>query len=220
MVEVIKKGAYLVDGQIVYADQAQNVATPDEAREKTIAYSILRAHNKGKDPKKMQIKFDALISHDITFVGIIQTAKASGLKEFPAIDYATHGEEALAPKTVAQVFSDGVHLIQPVYNALGMDIAQNLFAYLRTYRQVESVSFQRPDGNKIYDDVSLSGPSDYLRLVPIVDPITASDLTFTLTDNLAMEYPGKVTVIGEGEGKITVSQGDRVLAEIVVWVED
>ena len=145
---------------------------------------------------------------------------ASGLKEFPAIDYATHGEEALVPKTVAQVFSDGVHLIQPVYNALGMDIAQNLFAYLRTYRQVESVSFQRPDGNKIYDDVSLSGPSDYLRLVPIVDPITASDLTFTLTDNLAMEYPGKVTVIGEGEGKITVSQGDRVLAEIVVWVED
>ncbi|MBQ4577587.1 MAG: hydratase, partial [Clostridia bacterium] len=87
MVEVIKKGAYLVDGQIVYADQAQNVAAPDEAREKTIAYSILRAHNKGKDPKKMQIKFDALISHDITFVGIIQTAKASGLKEFP-IPYA------------------------------------------------------------------------------------------------------------------------------------
>ena len=87
MVEVIKKGAYLVDGQIVYADQAQNVASPDEAREKTIAYSILRAHNKGKDPKKMQIKFDALISHDITFVGIIQTAKASGLKEFP-IPYA------------------------------------------------------------------------------------------------------------------------------------
>ena len=87
MVEVIKKGAYLVDGQIVYADQAQNVAAPDEAREKTIAYSILRTHNKGKDPKKMQIKFDALISHDITFVGIIQTAKASGLKEFP-IPYA------------------------------------------------------------------------------------------------------------------------------------
>ena len=72
---------------------------------------------------------------------------------------------------------------------------------LISYRQVESVSFQRPDGNKIYDDVSLSGPSDYLRLVPIVDPITASNLTFTLTDNLAMEYPGKVTVIGEGEGK-------------------
>ena len=87
MVEVIKKGAYLVDGKIVYADEAKNVLTHDEAREKTIAYSILRAHDVGTDPKKMKIKFDALISHDITFVGIIQTAKASGLKEFP-IPYA------------------------------------------------------------------------------------------------------------------------------------
>ena len=87
MVEVIKKGAYLVDGKIVYADQAQGMAAPDQAREKTIAYSILRAHDVSDDPKKMRIKFDALISHDITFVGIIQTAKASGLKEFP-IPYA------------------------------------------------------------------------------------------------------------------------------------
>ena len=87
MVEVIKKGAYLVDGKIVYADQAKSVSAPDEAREKTIAYSILRKHDVGTDPKKMKIKFDALISHDITFVGIIQTAKASGLKEFP-IPYA------------------------------------------------------------------------------------------------------------------------------------
>ena len=87
MVEVIKQGAYYLDGQIVPASQAQGQAAPDEAREKTIAYSILRAHNKGSDPKKLRIKFDALISHDITFVGIIQTAKASGLKEFP-IPYA------------------------------------------------------------------------------------------------------------------------------------
>ncbi len=87
MVEVMKKGAYLVDGQIVPAESAQGQAAPDAAREKTIAYSILRAHNKSGDAKKMRIKFDALISHDITFVGIIQTAKASGLKEFP-IPYA------------------------------------------------------------------------------------------------------------------------------------
>ncbi len=87
MVEVIKKGAYLVNGQPVWTDQAQNVASPDEAREKTMAYSILRAHDVSKDPKKMRIKFDALVSHDITFVGIIQTAKASGLTKFP-IPYA------------------------------------------------------------------------------------------------------------------------------------
>ncbi len=87
MVEVFKKGAYLLDGQIVWAEEAQNQPAPAQAREGTIAYSVLRAHNKGDDPHKMRIKFDALISHDITFVGIIQTAKASGLKEFP-VPYA------------------------------------------------------------------------------------------------------------------------------------
>ncbi len=82
MVEVIHKGAYLKDGQLVWAD------SPDlEARQKTIAYSIFRAHNQSGDSGKLRLKFDALISHDITFVGIIQTAKASGLKEFP-IPYA------------------------------------------------------------------------------------------------------------------------------------
>lgn len=87
MVELIKKGAYLVDGKIVMADEAKGMESPDQAREKTIAYSILRAHDKSKDPKKMRILFDSLISHDITFVGIIQTARASGLKEFP-VPYA------------------------------------------------------------------------------------------------------------------------------------
>ena len=87
MVEVIKKGAYLVDGEIVWAGEAEGQESPDAAREKTIAYSILRQHDKSSDRKKMRLKFDALISHDITFVGIIQTAKASGLTEFP-IPYA------------------------------------------------------------------------------------------------------------------------------------
>ena len=87
MVEVIKKGAYLVDGQIVWGENAAGQESPDAAREKTIAYSILRKHDKSTDPKKMRLKFDALISHDITFVGIIQTAKASGLTKFP-IPYA------------------------------------------------------------------------------------------------------------------------------------
>ena len=87
MVEIIRQGAYLIDGQIIPAAQAQGQSDPDEAREKTIAYSILRAHNRSGEPGKLRIKFDALISPDITFVGIIQTAKASGLKEFP-VPYA------------------------------------------------------------------------------------------------------------------------------------
>lgn len=56
-------------------------------REKTIAYSILRAHDKGGGGDKLKIAFDAMTSHDITYVGIIQTARASGMKEFP-IPYA------------------------------------------------------------------------------------------------------------------------------------
>ena len=56
-------------------------------REKTMAYKILRAHNEGTDPKQLQLKFDALVSHDITYVGIIQTARASGMTKFP-IPYA------------------------------------------------------------------------------------------------------------------------------------
>ena len=87
MVEIIRQGAYLLDGQIVPAGQTQGQPAPDKAREKTIAYSILRAHNRGEDPGKLRLKFDALISHDITFVGIVQTAKASGLKAFP-VPYA------------------------------------------------------------------------------------------------------------------------------------
>ena len=59
----------------------------EEARKNTIAYNILNEHNVSKNKDKLQIKFDKLASHDITFVGIIQTARASGLKEFP-VPYA------------------------------------------------------------------------------------------------------------------------------------
>lgn len=61
--------------------------TQPGAKEGTISYGILRAHNTGADMKKLKIRFDALVSHDITYVGIIQTARASGLKKFP-VPYA------------------------------------------------------------------------------------------------------------------------------------
>ena len=84
MVKYYDKGVYLLNGEtIIDAAEANGLAAPDAAREGTIAYSIMRAHDKSNDPKKMRIKFDALMSHDITFVGIIQTARASGMKQFP-----------------------------------------------------------------------------------------------------------------------------------------
>ncbi|MBR5381676.1 MAG: hydratase, partial [Oscillospiraceae bacterium] len=83
MIELSERGFYLKNGLPVPAD-----APDPAAREKTMAYSILRAHDKsGKAGGKMRISFDAMVSHDITYVGIIQTARASGMTEFP-IPYA------------------------------------------------------------------------------------------------------------------------------------
>ena len=93
MIKYIKNGVYVKDGEPVPALTGGRDSA--ESREKTMAYKILRAHEdrftapggKNSDAKKMRIKFDALVSHDITYVGIIQTARASGMTEFP-IPYA------------------------------------------------------------------------------------------------------------------------------------
>ncbi|MCD7852951.1 MAG: hydratase [Oscillospiraceae bacterium] len=73
------------DGAVTLRDGGPVPSAPDTAaREKTMAYSILRAHEKGaRDGGKMRIAFDAMISHDITYVGVIQSARASGMTEFP-----------------------------------------------------------------------------------------------------------------------------------------
>ena len=87
MVELTKHGVYLLDGKTIVSDPA-GLPSPEEARENTIAYGILRVHDvDGSKGKKMRIRFDAMASHDITYVGIIQTARASGLEKFP-IPYA------------------------------------------------------------------------------------------------------------------------------------
>ena len=83
MVELINQGVYLLEGNQI-TTQANGLPSPDEAREQTITYGILRAHDvDGGKGKSMRIRFDAMMSHDITYVGIIQTARASGLEKFP-----------------------------------------------------------------------------------------------------------------------------------------
>ncbi len=86
MTKLIKNGVYLKDGRI-FLEDTQNLPAPQDARENTMAYQIMRAHSVTDSKEKMNIKFDSLISHDITYVGIIQTARGSGLKEFP-VPYA------------------------------------------------------------------------------------------------------------------------------------
>ena len=75
-----EKGAYLSNGKLVENLAGANAA---DGAKKTIAYSILQKHNTSGDASKLKIKFDKITSHDITYVGIIQTARASGLEKFP-----------------------------------------------------------------------------------------------------------------------------------------
>ena len=91
--KLYENGAYLVNGRDVVINSPEaasavnaktgKTVTPEDAKKQTIAYGILKSHNTSGNMEKLQIKFDKLTSHDITFVGIIQTARASGLEKFP-----------------------------------------------------------------------------------------------------------------------------------------
>ena len=91
MVKLYDGGVYLVNGTQIVPEQESakvealsgKVADKEAAKQGTIAYSILKAHNTSGSMENLQLKFDAMASHDITFVGIIQTAKASGMERFP-----------------------------------------------------------------------------------------------------------------------------------------
>lgn len=93
MIQLLETGAYLVNGSELIADNAEAIAAikaktgkevrKEDAAKETIAYGILKEHNTSDNMDKLRIKFDKLTSHDITFVGIIQTARASGLTKFP-----------------------------------------------------------------------------------------------------------------------------------------
>ena len=94
MIELSKGGAYLLNGTEIIEDGSNAAAelsaklgnaapSKEEAAKNTIAYGILNAHNTSGSMDKLKIKFDKMTSHDITFVGIIQTARASGLEKFP-----------------------------------------------------------------------------------------------------------------------------------------
>ena len=93
MIKLYNQGAYLLNGTELIEDTADAAAVlaaktgqeirKEDAAKETIAYGILKAHNTASDMDRLKIKFDKLTSHDITFVGIIQTARASGLEKFP-----------------------------------------------------------------------------------------------------------------------------------------
>lgn len=83
MIELIDATTYYLNGKLVSENELNVSGTKSSGKMGTIAYSILSSHNLSSDDNKLNLRFDALASHDITYVGIIQSAKASGLKEFP-----------------------------------------------------------------------------------------------------------------------------------------
>lgn len=98
MIKLFSNGVYLINNKDIVEDcneinlilknkLGNNYPSKENAKKNTIAYNILKEHNTSEDMDKLKIKFDKLASHDITFVGIIQTARASGLEKFP-VPYA------------------------------------------------------------------------------------------------------------------------------------
>ncbi len=85
MIQLIKEHCYYRNGVLLSEREAQQsgCAPYEAARQGTMAYRILKAHNTAPTMDALKIKFDAMASHDITYVGILQTARASGLQEFP-----------------------------------------------------------------------------------------------------------------------------------------
>lgn len=79
MITLHDNGTFLVNG----VPCASGPVPSEEGRRQTMAWSILQAHNLSGNPETLKIRFDAMLSHDITYVGIIQQARASGMREFP-----------------------------------------------------------------------------------------------------------------------------------------
>ena len=84
MITVYEQGGYYAQGKFMPMEEGGAKGyTPETGREKTMAYGIMQAHNQSGDKTRLKMRFDAMASHDITYVGIIQTARASGLTAFP-----------------------------------------------------------------------------------------------------------------------------------------
>ena len=133
MVKLYEGGAYLLHGTEVIADAPDALAavksktgietTKEAAAKETMAYGILSAHNTSGNMQQLQIKFDKLTSHDITFVGIIQTARASGLEKFPIPYVLTNCHNSLCAvrrSTAVSMF----RLIRPLSTCLPVKCSQ------------------------------------------------------------------------------------------------
>ena len=154
-------GVYLVNGTELVVDDAQAAAaiksrtgrevTKAEAAQGTIAYGILKDHNVSGNMDKLQIKFDKLTSHDITFVGIIQTARASGLEKFPIPYVLTNCHNSLC--AVGGTINEDDHMF-------GLTCAKRYGGIYVPPHQAVIHQFARDAGGRRQDDPRIGFPHE------------------------------------------------------------
>lgn len=150
-----------------------------------------------------------------------QWVTAGGLeKYFPDIAYETHGESVKKPTTRETLYTDGVHYHQVAYNALGLNIAENIYTYFRTLNNPESVAIYKVStANRLKDEIDLKlGRS--VSVFPVVEPLTVNDLTITVSENLEIKYPCTIKAKAAGVGTLTISHGDKVLLTLTINVNE
>lgn len=136
---------------------------------------------------------------------------------FPDINYTTVKDPVVKPTATSQLFADGTHLTQVVYNAQGMDIALNLYNHLREVEQNVTVTFEKGVVSTPVKELTLR-VGESVSLVPLVSPITVDDLTYTVSDNLSISYPMVITAKAAGTGTLTVSQRGKVITTLAVTI--
>lgn len=124
MIKLSDGGVYLLNGtEVVEEKNAPASLNKTEAQKGTISWSILNAHNTSGDMSQLKLKFDALTSHDITFVGIVQTAKASGMTYFPIPYVLTNCHNSLC--AVGGTINSDDHMF-------GLSAAKKIWRHLRS----------------------------------------------------------------------------------------
>ena len=134
-------------------------------------------------------------------------------EKFPEINYTMQsGSDYLRPTSLFQIYSsDNVHYQQVAYNALGIDIANNLFSYLQEKPDSTEVLIYRGDTMRALTDSETLRWGETLVLSPVTD---LTDLTFTADGCIELTYPLQIAVTEAGTGTLTISQADTVLRQI------
>jgi len=140
MVKLYDGGIYLLNGTEIVEDPAAlpskcgRAVTKEEGKKATIAYGILKAHNTLDDMQNLRLRYDSLTSHDITYVGIIQTARASGMKEFPMPYVLTNCHNSLCAVGGTINEDDHVFALSAAHKYGGIYVPANM-AVIHTYNR-------------------------------------------------------------------------------------